>query len=155
MAVTCKKCGDGHPTWECPWSDEKAAKRLASKFQAPDTGHIAGATRIEPKPVGQAVAPPNSRAKATKGKTATARAEKKGKATADGVASRPIGGGGTPELVTIVHHRVHDLSPEGLKAVAEGLAKKRGRPIKANPKSPRAAYMRDLMRRKRAEAKPK
>lgn len=37
------------------------------------------------------------------------------------------------------------------KAVAQ--AKRRGRPLSPNPKSPRAAYQRDLMRKKRAKDK--
>lgn len=32
---------------------------------------------------------------------------------------------------------------------------KRGRPISKNPKSPRAAYMRELMRKRRADEKAK
>jgi hypothetical protein len=36
MAVTCKRCGGGHPTWDCPYNDEQAAKKLASARKIDD-----------------------------------------------------------------------------------------------------------------------
>lgn len=53
-------------------------------------------------------------------------------------------------VVTIAHHKVKDLSPEGIKAIAEGLAKKRGRP-KLHPD--RKAYKAEKERARRAAAK--
>jgi hypothetical protein len=53
-------------------------------------------------------------------------------------------------VVTIAHHKVKDLSPEGVKAIAEGLAKKRGRP-KLHPD--RKAYKAEKERARRAAAK--
>jgi hypothetical protein len=70
--------------------------------------------------------PKNSQAKASKAKPAPA----KGKSR-NGDASRPSRGGGSPATdspVVIIHHRVKDLSPEGVAAIAEGIRKKRGRP---------------------------
>lgn len=91
-----------------------------------------------------------SQAKASKAKPAEAKIAKP-----DGDASRPSRGGGPP--VVIIHPRVNDLSPKGLTAIAEGIAaeapRKRGRPRLANPKSPRAAYQRELMRRRYAAKK--
>jgi hypothetical protein len=55
-----------------------------------------------------------------------------------------------PGVVTIAHHKVKDLSPEGVKAIAEGLAKKRGRP-KLHPD--RKAYKAEKERARRAAAK--
>ena len=71
--------------------------------------------------------PKNSPAKASKAKPVGT----KGKSRNSDV-SRASRGVGSPAPdnapVVIVHHRAHDLSPEGVAAIAEGIRKKRGRP---------------------------
>lgn len=86
-----------------------------------------------------------SHAKATKAKPKKARPE------SGGVASRTSRGVGSPasDPTTLPNN------PHGLVDQAPEFKRGRGRPPSPNPKSPRAAYQRELMRKRREEAKGK
>lgn len=150
-----KVCGTRHwSSQPCPATKSTAARKdvqvreakpVVSPERASDSGQWQPFSGYQAPPVDTYPV-----AKASKAKPAPAQSAKP-----DGDVSRPSRGGGTPAV--IIHPRVNDLSPAGLAAISEGIAaeapRKRGRPRLANPKSPRAAYQRDLMRKRYAEKK--
>lgn len=160
-----KVCGTRHwSSQPCPATKSTAARKdvpgqvrmTPARAPQPEPQDRIGGLGDDPQVVSLAAgtqAPPVDAypvAKASKAKPVPAQSAKP-----DGDVSRPSRGGGTPAV--IIHPRVNDLSPAGLAAIAEGIAaeapRKRGRPRLANPKSPRAAYQRDLMRKRYAEKK--
>ncbi len=136
--MICDKCKRFHYVpGECP--APKAAPSSPEADRSSDAG-------------GTAAGQQKSRAKASKGNAA--KPARKATRSADGDASRPSDTVEVSQGAPVEAARAAIEKAEEKAAHLAPVKKRRGRPISPNPKSKRASYQRELMRRKRAKAKP-
>jgi hypothetical protein len=153
MAVICKFCGGPHPWFDCSkkpegWKPPKnepgaSAVTLGDYQRKPVSAPLVSETSRDAA-ARRSTVRPNPKAKATK---ANPRDDASMASEADGVASR-LSAGRTAQGAPV------KTVSAALAEKAVDQVKRRGRPLSPNPKSPRAAYQRDLMRKLRAKEKP-
>jgi hypothetical protein len=140
MRITCPNCGGPHPKWEC--------KRPAPKPSPTATG----ADRNAGSDVARSgKAPIEREAK----RVAMIAHLDGGKSSLTAAITKVLSDASRSDVVVAHDDRMRDLPTASLEKFAEVQVKRRGRPPSENPKSPRAAYMRDLMRRRRADDRAK
>lgn len=144
MTVKCTNCGGQHPAWDC--------KRPAAKPQKKSTAARMDVPNLVPRKVTPLQQPKKEQREVTAG---SARVERQQVGANLLKANAPDAKAGT-QAPPVDKFQPIIRSPGDVSRVLDGLdTKKRGRPILPSPKSSRAAYQRELMRKRRAAAKEK